>query len=108
MFINYGDIDFFEYGALVDKESDTLFHILFNMPANDDMFIFADCYVDLSDDWIELKEIMRFCDSSIDCPELVALACIEYYGIEEFSSIYENHLLTREEVEERLEAYEIA
>lgn len=53
-FVNYGDVNFFELGILVDAEhSDTEFSVLYCRPYDDeeDLYFFADCEVDITDSW---------------------------------------------------------
>ena len=113
MYINYGDMDFFEHGLLVDSEhSDTEFMILYCMPFCDeeDKFFFANCTVDITDDWINKESVMAYCgmtEENFD-PVQFAIACIEYYGAENFSSPYNGYEFTRKEIEEMLKYYLIA
>ena len=110
MFLNYGDVDFFEYGVLVDAEhSDTEFHILYCVPFDDeeDMFLFADCTVDINDRWIDKEAVIKYLGCENNAIDL-AIGCISYYGVENFSSPYDGYTFTREEIEEKLKHYLIA
>ena len=108
MFVNYGDVDFFEYGVLVESDStDTEVHIIYCVPSSDEenMFFFANCIVDTDDDWIEREDVMKFngMNSEEFDPIRFAIGCIEYYGAENFSSPYDGYTFNREEIEEMLE-----
>lgn len=113
MYINYGDKNFFEYGVLVDAEhSDTEIKILYCRPYDDteDQYFFADCAVDISEDWINKNIIMEFIgmnEENFDAIQF-AIGCIEYYGAENFSSLYNGYNFTAEEIKERLKYYLIA
>lgn len=113
MYINYGDVNFFENGCLVDSEhSDTEFKVLYCRPYDDaeDLYLFADCTVDITDSWIDKNAIMGYLgmtEKTFDSIQF-AIGCIDYYGVEEFSSPYEGYQFTREEIEEQLKYYMIA
>ena len=120
MFENYGDANFFEYGRLVEKTEDA---VCFNVlvcdyvydcadPADPERcFKFDHCYVDISDSWIDAKEVESYADCSKENePELFALACIEYYGAENFDGIMyydESQFCTENEIREKLKNYEL-
>lgn len=113
MYINYGDKNFFEYGCLVDAEhSDTEIKILYCRPYDDeeDLFLFADCEVDTTDSWIDRKAILEYIgmtEESFDAVQF-AIGCVEYYGVENFSSPYGGYQFSRKEIEESLKHYLIA
>lgn len=113
MYINHGDVDFFEYGVLVDSEhSDTEVEILYCRPYDDeeDKFLFADCTVDITDSWIDKKSVMEYIGMTEENFDVIqfAIGCIEYYGVENFSSPYDGYQFSRKEIEERLKHYLIA
>lgn len=113
MYINYGDMNFFEYGVLVDAEhSDTEIKILYCRPFEDveDQYFFADCLIDISDTWIDKKSIMDYIGMTEENFDLVffAIGCIEYYGAENFSSPYDGYQFSELEIKERLKHYLIA
>lgn len=91
MYVNYGDVNFFEHGILVDTEhSNTVFAILHCMPYPDekDLFQFGDCRVDITDSWIKEQEVMDYIGmkrTAFD-PVQFAIGCIEYYGAENFGA----------------------
>lgn len=113
MYTNYGDVNFFERGILVDAEhSDTEFSILYCMPYDDeeDLYLFADCTVDIEDSWIDKKEIMEYSGMTTENFDAVhfAIACIDYYGVENFSSPYDGYQFNKEEIKDKLKYYLIA
>ena len=111
MFLNYGDKSFFENGVLVDVEhSDSVFQILYCRPYDeDDLYLFADCTVDINDDFINEKEVTGFCGARKNInPIGFAIGCIDYYGVENFSSPYNGYQFSRKEIEEQLKHYLIA
>lgn len=113
MYVNYGDKNFFEYGCLVDADhSDTEFNILYCRPFDDedDLYLFADCTVDITDSWIDRQQIMSYIGMSEDNydPIQFAIGCIEYYGIDEFKDYNIPSQLTKVEVCNELKRYWIA
>lgn len=113
MYINHGDVNFFEYGVLVDAEhSDTEIKILYCRPFDDaeDKFFFADCAVDIDDEWINRQAVMDYIGMTEDNFNNIdfAVGCVEYYGAENFSSPYEGYEFTRAEIESKLKYYLIA
>lgn len=96
MYINKGDVDFFEHGRLVDSEhSDTEFQILYCEPYSDteNLYMFGDVTVDITDMENERYEVQVFADlpkkriDEMTEEERIdyALAMIEYHGLENFS-----------------------
>ena len=89
MYKNYDDVDFFEYGRLVEKESETEFNIIVCDPYPDGSgFRFSEVQVDITDSWIDRKAVMECCgmtEENFD-PILYALDCISYYGAENFGA----------------------
>lgn len=112
MYINYGDKNFFEYGCLVDFEhSDTDIKVLYCMPfAEEDMYLFADCEVNTEDSWINRKSVMDYVGMTEETFDVIqfAIGCIDYYGVENFSSPYDGYQFTRKEIEKKLKYYLIA
>lgn len=113
MYINYGDKNFFEYGILVDAGyNDTEIDILYCRPYDDldDLFLFANCTVDVEDGWIDRKEVMEYAgmtEESFDAVQF-AISCVEFYGVENFSSPYNGYAFNRKEIEKMLKWYNIA
>lgn len=118
MFINYGDKNFFAHGRLVDAEhSDAEFRILYCEPYcdEDDMYLFADCTVNITDSWIDWDEVNSYAGLSETENEdkqqaniMRALAAIDYHGVENFSSPYDGYQFTEKEIKDRLKHYLIA
>ena len=112
MYTNFGDRNFFEYGVLVDVKSYTEIKILYCRPfdGEEDLFLFADCEVDITDSWIDKGAIIDYTgldEESIDIAQF-AIGCVEYYGVENFSSPYNGYKFTREEIKEQLKYYSIS
>lgn len=112
MYKNYGDVNFFEYGFLVDEDhSETGYPILYCRPYDDedDLYFFADCFVDVTEDWIDQEAVSKFsCIDPYDDSIIFANACIEYYGAENFSSPYDGFAFSKNEIKEKLKHYLIA
>lgn len=113
MFINYGDKNFFEYGVLVDFEHhDTIFDILYCRPFDDadDLYLFAHCTVDITDSWIDKNDVFSFIGMRPETYDVIqyAIGCIDYYGVENFSSPYDGYQFTKTEICDRLKHYLIA
>lgn len=96
---NYGDVNFFEYGRLVEvyiNDDGTIddrlpvYNVLYCEPIYDDeKYLFSPCTVDIYDTWIDVDAVERFGGvRRADSPLYFALACIDYYGIENFSDYY--------------------
>lgn len=118
MYVNYGDKNFFEYGRLVDSEySSTVFDILVCDPYlnedDDNLYWFAECQVDITDDWIDKKAVMScigMTDKSYD-PILFAVGCIDYYGTADFggeSYACDNHYMTMADIKDILKYRQIS
>ena len=113
MYINYGDVNFFELGTLVDAEhSDTEIKILYcrHFDDEEDLYFFADCTVDIEDSWIDRKAVMEYLGMTEENFNNIqfAIGCVEYYGAENFSSPYDGYKFNRKEIEEKLKYYMIA
>lgn len=113
MYINYGDRNFFEHGILVDAEhSDAEINILYCRPFDDEenKFLFADCMVDITDNWIDKRSVMDYIGMTEENFDIAwfAVGCIDYYGVENFSSPYDGYEFTQEEIKEKLKYYLIA
>ena len=113
MFVNYGDVDFFESGRLVEKgDSNTEFRVLYCEPIYSwhvELYFFADCTVDISDSWIEREKVESFCGCTADTdPVWFALGCIDYYGAENFASPYDGFRFEQHVIQEKLKGYPIS
>ena len=118
MYKNYGDVDFFQRGVLVeaDNNSPTTFHMLRCEPYTDqeDLFQFASVYVDISDTWIDKDRVLSnigMTEADFD-PLQFAIGCTDCYswdnfGALDYSGSYDWQKCTREQVEEQLKAYGI-
>jgi hypothetical protein len=123
LYKNYGDANFFEYGRLIEKEEDTncledtnCFNVLVcnyvcDCTDSERCFQFDNCHVDICDYWIDVDAIESYAECSKESePELFVLACIEYYGVENFggTTYYnESQFFTESEIREQLKSYEI-
>lgn len=110
MYINYGDYDFFEYGALVEKtDNESGYNVLYCQPIYDEYgerFLFADCYVDISDDWIDKEEVQSCCGETND-PMQFAVECIDFYGTHEFAYYWDTLPKSENDVKQILRNLEI-
>jgi hypothetical protein len=115
MFLNYGDVNFFEYGRLVEQVNDHEFNILMCNPYPDkeDTYQFAECSVDIEDSWIDKANVMAYCgldSKNYDATEY-ALGCLEYYGAENFGGMsyaYDFRNMDKESIKEILKHRQIA
>lgn len=130
MYQNYGDRNFFEHGRLAEAGQDSgEIRVLYCEPFADeeDLYLFADCTVDLSDDWVDWKRVCEYAGLEKEAEEntekedgkgngeenkeeyrtLLAIAAIDYYGVENFSSPYDGYRFPKEKVKEKLKYYEI-
>jgi hypothetical protein len=106
MYRNYGDVNFFECGILVDDEhSDTEFNILYCRPYDDeeDMYEFGDCQVDITDSFIQKDIVMNYIGMTEETfdPVQYAIGCLDYYGIENFGAMsyaYDFMHMTKKEI----------
>jgi len=117
MFKNYGDINFFEYGVLIDDEhNENEYRVLYCRPFcetddnGNDLYYFADCTVNITDSWIDKNAVMNYAGMTPETfdPVLFAVNCISYYGAENFASPYDGYTFTRAEICEKLKYYLIA
>ena len=106
MYKNYGDKDFFQYGRLVEKESETEYRIIVCDPYSDqeDCFQFAETLVDITDSWIDRQAVMNYGGMTEDNFDAIrfAIDCIEYYGAHEFGAVnysYDWMHMTRKQIE---------
>ena len=104
MYLNYGDVNFFDYGMLVDTEhSDTDIDIIFCMPIYDtdtELYYFGEVTICINDEWIDKKSVMSYIgmdDKSFNNIQY-AIGCLEYYGAENFGTDFQNWQYTREEI----------
>ena len=117
MYKNYGDVNFFDYGRLLEKAEDiNCFNVLicsyvYDCTDPERCFQFDNCYVDICDSWIDVDAVETYAECSKESePELFALACIEYYGVENFggTAYYnESQFYTESEILDSLKYYNI-
>ena len=116
MYRNYGDVDFFQYGCLVDDEhSDTSFDMLVCRPYDDedDKFQFAQITVDITDNWIDRKGVMSYIGMTEETFDKIqfAIGCADYYSWDNFGASTMWNLnwmeVTRKEIENELKNYMI-
>ena len=93
MYNNYGDVNFFENGILLKEEEENVYNIIYCQPDNDEEnnYLFSDTNVDITGSWIDKNDVCKYAglrSYSIDYIEeekaLFAIACISYYGAENF------------------------
>ena len=94
MYINKGDVNFFENGCLIEDRGNGIFAIFICMPfyENEDSYLFAHVEVDVNDSWINRDAVMRFAGNPVDDMDF-AMGMISYYGVQEFGDDIEtlNH-----------------
>jgi hypothetical protein len=126
MYTNWGDVNFLEYGMLVDSEhSDTVFDMLVCRPYDDlneegrPHYQFGHIVVDIEADWIDKKAVAKYCYGTEACdfrladPVEFAIACTDYYsweefGIESYGITYDWRDVTKDVIERELKGYMIA
>lgn len=115
MYTNYGDVNFFEHGILIDSDhTDTVFDMLICEPYTDkeDLYQFSRIQVDIEEDWIDKEAVMAYAGMTKDNfdPIRYAIACEEYYGLQEFgadsfSYNYNWQKVNKEEILKQLKGY---
>ena len=91
MYNNYGDVNFFDYGVLVEADSnnENIFRIIKCQPDCDmeNHYALQDVEIDVTDSWIDKHEVCAFNglrDVSIDYTDeekvLFAIGVVDYYG----------------------------
>ena len=91
MYKNYGDVNFFDYGVLVEvnKNNENEFDIIKCTPDCDteNNYLFTTDCIDITDSWINKREVCSYIglrDFSIDYTVeekiLLAIGVVEYYG----------------------------
>ena len=111
MYKNYGDINFFEYGVLVEeKKKDKIYNIILCRPYFDDdnVFQYGQVTIDITENWLDKNQIMDYIgitENNFD-PIQFAIGCTEYYNLVNFG-LYKSDY-TKEEIKEDLRNYEIS
>lgn len=115
MYKNYGDVNFFDYGVLVqcNKNNENEYDIIKCNPDCDtenNYLLTMDC-IDITDSWIDKHDVCSYIglrDFSIDYTEeekiLFAIGAIDYYGTQNSDGGAWN---TKNEIIDKLENYEI-
>ena len=92
MLENYGDVNFFEYGCLAEMQEESWVRVIRCRPIEADLdqpakYRFSDSLIDISDTWISQKSVEEYADvKKDDDPVGYAIACLDYYGPENFYS----------------------
>lgn len=80
----FGDVNPLDYGGIwVRKDSDTNFQIVKIDPIEEDPdkgFILSECYVDISDDWIDWSKVIKYADTPKNNKVRSAIDVVSYYG----------------------------
>lgn len=85
MYINRGDVNFFDGGRLVEDEGDGVYSIIMCDAFYDeeDSYLFAHVEIDINDSWIDIDAVERF--GGVPEDEItLALDILSYYGPQEF------------------------
>lgn len=85
---NYGDVDWLlQGGKFVKQDTDTCYFVVevhFSPEDNaKSPFVVHDCYVDLTDTWIDWESVESFADVTNN-PEIKCLNALSYYGSSNF------------------------
>ena len=115
MFENYGDVNFFEYGRMAELQNDGTVDILvcnpvFDCTNPDRCYQFDQVNVDINDSWIFVNAVCNYANVNRNDIIQFALACIDYYGTENFggAAYYtEEQFKTKNEVLDSLKYYDI-
>ncbi len=106
MYLNYGDIDFFEYGILVQNKIEHEYDIIFCIPiydSSEELYYFGEITVNTNDDWIDKKAVCDYIGMNNEFYELqFAIGCFEYYGADNFGTDFNNWNYSKEQIKEIL------
>ena len=103
MYKNYGDVNFLEYGLLLEEQSENQFNFIVCRPFSDceNKYQYCDGYIDISDNWIDKESVMDYIGMEEKFDRIqFAIGCIEYYNLENFGTV--NNDYTKEEVIENI------
>lgn len=106
MYKNYGDVNFLEYGILVEEEKENeIYNMIICRPYSDveNKYIYGLCYVDITDNWIEKDKVMNYIGMTEENFEPIqfAIGCTEYYSLEDFGLFGNDY--TKEEILQDME-----
>lgn len=107
MYISCGDVDFFEYGVLVQNNRDNEYDIIFCRPIYDlseELYYFGEVTVDLDNTWMDKSAVLDFIGMNNENYNEInfAIGCLEYYGAENFGTDFQNWQYTRNEIKDIL------
>lgn len=116
MYINYGDVDFFEHGVLVDADHlENEFDILRCEPYPDeeDLYVFAHLHVNIDDSWLDRANVMEYAGMKEFDPVMYSIACTDYYSWENFGAsdygvFYDWRRMTKKDIQKELRKYHIS
>jgi len=97
MYRNYGDVNFFELGILVDTDhtydpegGQNIVQIIRCLPYDDeeDVFCFGELTVDIDDPWIDRRAVLSFIGMTEETfdPIQYAIGCTDYYSWDNFGA----------------------
>lgn len=101
MYLNYGDVNFFEYGRLVQNNREHEYDIIFCEPIYDteNLYYFGEITVNTTDSWIDKKAVCDYIGMNDLFYELqYAIGCLDYYGAENFGTDFQNWQYTHDEI----------
>jgi len=118
MWINYGDINYFEHGGCQVRPTYSEEEIkkypalnsvydVFYLIREGELILAALCTVDVDDSWIDISGVLKAIglEDQADkkygglTPERFACELVEYYGVEEFNPIcFKNRFVTEAEL----------
>lgn len=106
MWTNYGDVNPLEHGGIwLEKDQEHCYRVVL-LDTMDEKYLFRDCYVDISGEWIKWKDVLDCSGHDKDATEVdKVLALLNYYSILEFEGC--ERVISHEEVLKELEMYEI-
>ena len=115
MYKNYGDVNFFDYGRMAEVQNDGTVDVwVCNLVSDcedpDRCYQFDHVNVDINDSWIDADAVCSYADTSKNDIIQFALACIDYYGVENFggTAYYtEEQFKTENEILDILKCYDI-
>lgn len=105
MYLNYGDVDFFEHGVLVQNRIEHEYDIIFCEPiyGSNDEYYFGEITVNTTDEWIDKKAVCDYIGMRDVFNELqYAIGCLDYYGAENFGTDFNNWQYDKKGIQEIL------